>query len=276
MKISVVIPTRHRADMLAACLRALAPTRQTLPFDCYEVWVSDDGATETIDGMMAREFPWARHTTGPRRGPAANRNHGAAKASGEWLVFTDDDCLPEPGWLAAYAAAAAASSAIDVLEGRTLASGQRVSIDTEAPVNTHGGYLWSCNFAIHRTLFEELGGFDTGFPGAAMEDVEFCARLRERGVPFSFVPGAVVHHPWRRRKGREFLRVYARSVDYFVSKHPGQAGRFAPAVLARVLAGQIWRIARDGWRECGGRGILRAAGLELYACVLLLWRGFRR
>lgn len=276
MKFSVIVPTCDRPDMLAACLRQLAPAQQTLPAESYEVLVSDDGTTSLTEGMIQREFPWARCTTGPRRGPAANRNHGAVEASGEWVVFIDDDCVPTAGWLQAYATALLKAPAIQVLEGCTLASGVRGSIDMEAPINTHGGFLWSCNFAIRRELFLGLGGFDTGFPGPAMEDVEFRERLREQGVPFVFVPDAVVHHPWRKRKGHRFIHVYARSVDYFVEKHPRQKRRFGPRFLTRVLVGQIWRNTGEAFRVCGGRGLFRTVWLEFYAFVLLSWRGFRR
>jgi glycosyltransferase involved in cell wall biosynthesis len=105
MLISVVIPTRHRNKALAECLQRLAPGVQTLPADGYEVIVTDDGSVTTAEVLVRERFPWARWTAGPRRGPAANRNHGASVARGDCLAFTDDDCLPSPGWLAAFAAA---------------------------------------------------------------------------------------------------------------------------------------------------------------------------
>lgn len=262
MKFSVVIPTCERPAELADCLRRLAPGAQTLPAADYEVIVTDDGAAPVRE-LLAANFPWARWAAGPRRGPAANRNHGGEVASGEWLVFTDDDCTPEPGWLAGYAAAVRDRPAVRVLEGRTLASGTRTAIDMEAPVNSHGGFLWSCNFAIDRTLFRELGGFDTGFPSAAMEDVELRLRLRERGERFKFVPEALVYHPWRKRKGVRAMRQHAEAVDYLLTKHPAEAAKFSVSLIVRQLLANLRRVTVEAIRTCGGRGWWRAVGLEL-------------
>src|SRR5438552_17841427 len=103
MLISVIIPTCHRNDLLVRCLDGLAPGKQDLLPEHYEVIVSDDGSRSTAEKLIAGTYPWARWVTGPRRGPAANRNHGAKHARGEWLAFVDDDCLPDKGWLEAIA-----------------------------------------------------------------------------------------------------------------------------------------------------------------------------
>src|SRR5262249_13064218 len=76
----------------------------TLPADRYEVIVTDDGAP-TSEQLVAERYAWVSWGPGPRRGPAANRNAGARRSGQEWIAFTDDDCVPDPGWLAAFAAA---------------------------------------------------------------------------------------------------------------------------------------------------------------------------
>ncbi len=276
MNFSVVIPTCERNDALAACLARLAPGRQTLGGEKYEVIVTDDGHRTTAVRMIEDQFPWAKWTRGPRRGPAANRNHGASLARGEWLVFTDDDCLPAPEWLAAWEAAQKHAPLTPVWEGRTLALGERRSIDTEAPVNVDGGYLWSCNFAMRRAWFDELGGFDPVFANATMEDVDLRTRLRKRGVSVGFAPDALVHHPWRRRKGGRHLRDYVRSVDAFVAKHPEEAENFSLPSLTRGVSRQLWRNTRDGLRNFRGRGVARMLGIELHVFLLLAWHALRR
>jgi GT2 family glycosyltransferase len=273
---SVIVPTCDRDAELALCLERLAPGDQILAAESYEVIVTDDGINSMTEKLLRTKFPWARWTQGPRRGPAANRNHGAAQARGEWLVFTDDDCLPAVHWLSAYEAAAQGRPGTDVLEGRTLACGVRASIDMEAPVNAHGGFLWSCNFAIRRRLFESLEGFDAGFPGPTMEDVELCLRLRQRGVELSFVEQAVVEHPWRRHRGFRFLHVYAASVDYYLRKHPGQRGHFTAPRQLRILAGAVYRRAREAFKVCRGRGLVRFVALETYSWMLITWKNIVR
>lgn len=199
MQFSVVIPTCNRPALLAVCLERLAPGAQSLAAAEYEVIVTDDGTDEPIERQLASRFPWVRWTTGPRSGPAANRNHGATLAEGEWLAFTDDDCVPDVTWLAGFAAAARARrDAVQVLEGRTYVDCPRTHPLEFSPINQSGGNLWSCNFAIRRRLFGELGGFDCRFPFNAMEDAELKVRLAQRRIEPEFVPTASVLHPWRR------------------------------------------------------------------------------
>jgi glycosyltransferase involved in cell wall biosynthesis len=197
---SVVIPTFRRPDTLAKCLSALAPGVQTLPASLYEVIVSDDNPpSESFEASIRRQFPWARWIQGPRKGPAANRNNGARVADGEWLAFTDDDCIPGTDWLKAFAQKSAEpqNERISVLEGRTSPGVERLPALSVAPVNESGGFLWSCNFAIRRALFSEMGGFDENFPFPHLEDVDFRLRLEDAAQQWLFVPCATVVHPPR-------------------------------------------------------------------------------
>ena len=228
-RISVVVPTCNRNDALAQCLDRLAPGAQTLSASQYEVIVtddgsSDDGAANNAQEMMRERYPWAIWTAGPRRGPAANRNRGASRASGQWLAFTDDDCLPAPAWLAAFNQSIAPQTL--VYEGKTTCEAGLSSPLETAPVNLSGGYLWSCNLMIERALFEEMGGFDERFPGAHMEDVDLRQRIQARGLTFPFVLDAVVDHPPRRRAWGTKLGAQAQSNVVFDAKHGIERSNF--------------------------------------------------
>lgn len=66
--------------------------------------VVNDGGSEDLEQAIASFDRSRLHMMRQaRRGPGAARNTGARSASGRWLAFTDDDCLPEPGWLHALA-----------------------------------------------------------------------------------------------------------------------------------------------------------------------------
>jgi len=188
MLFSIIIPTYKRQDALSLCLNGVEhyfqPGAQARFGHQVEVVVTDDAHETSVQSLLAHRYPWCHYIQGPRRGPAANRNHGARHATGEWLVFTDDDCLPQPGWIEAYAALA---DQVDLLEGRTSAAGTRMRVDEECPINETGGFLWSCNFAIRRTVFLALGGFNEDFPAAAMEDVELNLRASKAGLSRAFV-----------------------------------------------------------------------------------------
>jgi len=193
---SVAIPTCDRNDALAACLERLAPGSQTFPCDGYEVVVTDDGTASPAERLVRERFPWAVWTQGPRKGPAANRNHGATLARGRWLAFTDDDCLPDPGWLAALASATQGEAR--ALEGAIHPLGDMSRDLAECPVNLAGGLFWSANIAVRRDLFQQVGGFDERYQIAAHEDEDLQLRLREV-TEIAFVPEARVSHPVRAR-----------------------------------------------------------------------------
>lgn len=216
---SVIIPTYHRNDFLAKCLDCLAPGVQTLPSEKYEVVVTDDGSKTTAEEMIQAHYPWARWVAGPRKGPAANRNNGARYAKGEWLAFTDDDCLPSLTWLSAFSLVL--GSNVYVYEGKTTCKAGVSSPLEHSPVNLTGGYLWSCNMLIQAGVFQELGGFDEAFPYPYMEDTDFRERLKSSGYTIFFAENATIDHPptrlsWGDRSGatQESLVYYWRCKEH--------------------------------------------------------------
>jgi GT2 family glycosyltransferase len=183
---------------------------QTFNRSQYEVIVSDDGRQSAKS--VVEEFPFARWIEGPHRGPAANRNYGARAASGTYIAFTDDDCLPEPNWLQSFNLAATSSKDL-VFEGKTISDYPLRGACFTAPSNETGGYLWSCNFMIQRELFLQLRGFDENFPHPFLEDVDFRIHLQQMAIPFQFVSGAVIMHPQRHMGG--ILKVLSQYEGYF-------------------------------------------------------------
>src|SRR5688572_20611263 len=101
MRVSVVVPTYRRPDLLARCLGALL--RQSWPPADYEVIVADDAAEEATRRLVeSLDTSGLRLQYVPvlgRHGPAAARNVGWRAARGEIIAFTDDDCIPDSGWL---------------------------------------------------------------------------------------------------------------------------------------------------------------------------------
>jgi GT2 family glycosyltransferase len=200
---SVIIPTYHRNDLLAKCLDCLTPGVQTLPADQYEVIVTDDGYESTAQEMIQQNYPWVKWVAGSRKGPAANRNNGARYARGEWLAFTDDDCLPDSQWLESYREATKGKAL--ALEGAIHPLGNYNQDLAECPINLTGGCFWSANIAVKKELFEEVTGFDPNYPLAAHEDQDLKLRL-EPITTILFVPKATVMHPVRLLSFNDVLR----------------------------------------------------------------------
>jgi GT2 family glycosyltransferase len=229
----IIIPTRGRPEPLRQCLRQLFPYVSAHP-ECTIV-VSDDGDAAGTEAALAAEFPGVRVVQGPRRGPAANRNCGAAHSSGDLLIFLDDDCRPEPNLVAEYQQAAAANSGGAVFEGRISAEGNATGFGDVAPVNETGGHLWSCNFAVRRSLFQSVGGFDERFPFPAVEDMDFYFRVAAES-PVQFVPGARVFHAFDRRAGWRFVKHHALSLLLYLHLHGVKETGMGPAHHVRVVA----------------------------------------
>lgn len=191
---SVIIPTYHRNELLLNCLKCLTPKVQALHAEQYEIIVTDDGSQTTAEEMIRENYPWVSWVSGPRRGPAANRNNGAQFAQGSWLVFTDDDCLPDQNWLSALEKAV--NGQYLALEGAIHPLGNVNEDLAECPINLFGGCFWSANIAVQKNLFNKVGGFDPKLR-RFNEDQDLKLRL----LPFTkiqFLPEAKVTHPVRR------------------------------------------------------------------------------
>jgi glycosyltransferase involved in cell wall biosynthesis len=240
--ISVVIPTRHRNDLLKICLDQLAPGVQTLPKDQYEVIVTDDGNESTAEALLEEHYPWVRWMAGPRKGPGANRNFGVTQAKGEWIAFTDDDCIPKPSWLEGYANALKPDTL--VYEGQTICEEEYCPLTHETPVNKTGGNLWSCNVLIQRRLFLELGGFDTNFPYATSEDTDFRERLHHKNISHPFIPTAIVEHPPRPKRPGIMCGRFDECKALIFYK-AGNRGVFTPRLIRQIFA--TWFYAYQRW-----------------------------
>ncbi|MVN22227.1 glycosyltransferase family 2 protein [Mucilaginibacter arboris] len=220
--LSIIIPTCNRNDLLAMCLDCLNPQFQTINAANYEVIVTDDSKQNRARQFIKENYTWVKWIAGPQRGPAANRNNGARNAKGEWLIFIDDDCLPDKQLLEIYQTAILSNEKILVFEGCIKTDRVQQSLAEESPVNETGGYLWSCNFMINKKIFlHDLNGFDEKFPFAAMEDVDLDYRLSKSGFSKVFLKNAYVVHPWRVQKKMWTITLNRfKSTLYFLKKHP--------------------------------------------------------
>lgn len=178
-RVSVVVPTRDRPELLRRCLAALE--QQTVP---VEVVVVEDS-----EG----------------RGPAWARNEGVRRAGGEVVCFTDDDCAPAPGWAGVLTAPIFAgrvevtSGPVSMAAGATAADKaweaivHYLQVRAAIPGTASPGFAVTANLAARRSLLDRLP-FDESFPAAAGEDRDWGERAMREGVVLRFVPAAPVTH----------------------------------------------------------------------------------
>lgn len=203
LRFSIIIPTRNRASLLDRCLTALEGL--DYPRNDFEVLVIDDGSDTPLTDLIDRHSPalTVRSYQSDANGPARARNFGLNCARGDYVVFTDDDCIPQPDWLTAFDRAFKSTS--DVGFGGRIVDAPENNIYGRASqmlitflydgFAQHPDLKFFCsnNLAFPRLRLLDLGGFDETFPRAAGEDRELCARWNQR-YELRFLPDAVVSH----------------------------------------------------------------------------------
>lgn len=228
--ISVVVPTYQRRASVEATAHALLAQQLDQP---WEVVVVDNGSTDgtaaLLDDLAATHARLRVLRLGTNRGPGPARNAGWRAARAPVVAFTDDDCIPEAGWLAALLAAC--DDDADVAMGRTvphpdaLAAGGPFShfVQVEQPMP----WFPTCNIAYRRELLERLAGFDESFTrglGASFgDDTDLGWRALEAGATARFVPDAVVEHEVTPSDWHAWVRARRRrgGIPAVVAAHPG-------------------------------------------------------
>lgn len=196
--IAVVVATRNRAERLARAFDAIAAQRIQGGF---ELVVVDDASTDATARLLEHRRSRGEHDAFRviRRdspgGPAAARNVGWRAATAPLVAFTDDDCEPAPGWLAAVAQSAA-TAPYSFVHGPTHPHPEEVAgrgpFSRTIDVRDPGPWFPACNVAYPRALLERLDGFDERLPRG--EDTDLAWRAKELGARPVWAPDALVHH----------------------------------------------------------------------------------
>jgi glycosyltransferase involved in cell wall biosynthesis len=179
--------------------------RQTTAPDRFEIIVvddgSDDGTQELVLEMSMRHSLIRVVSTEKNEGASRARNLGLAVATGDYVLFTDDDCIAKNNWveimcctldrepIVAGAVESPKSGYIKVCHNiahfNPFMPGRKSdSVD----------FLAGANMGFQRIVIEELGGFDDEMILAG--DMQLCLRARSRGYqPYLNQEAGVVHDP---------------------------------------------------------------------------------
>jgi succinoglycan biosynthesis protein ExoM len=288
--ISILIPTFRRPELLAQVLAACIDQSVSLSSH-VEIVVADNspeaGARDAVT-ELSRKTPCLRYVHEPRTGLASVRNAALRAARGRFVIFLDDDQLPQPGWLMAFVNAAergakAAFGPLAPLYEEPSASRSNVlermfsrtlPVDDGADIGGFYPYLGTGNSLFElESCFPDRDAFVARFDHAGGEDVWMLKGLRARNIPFTWAAGAKV---------LEFVPVSRTSADYvrrrryrsgqiraLLSTHPARrrsAGLIfwmcagaAQASLYFSLCGLLWFLLPRFAQECrikasGGMG----------------------
>jgi GT2 family glycosyltransferase len=207
--VSVIIPVFNQAALTAQCLKAVAAR------DSGEIIAVDDASTDGTPKVLASHgtrVKVVRHDA--NTGFAQSCNDGASAASGEFLVFLNNDTVPQPGWLEKLVGYAHDHPEAAVVGARLLYPND--TIQHAGVVVCHDGYprhiysgfpaghpavaksrpfqiVTGACFLVRRKLFLSMGGFDTAFRNG-FEDVDFCLRLGQMGLQVHYCAESVLYH----------------------------------------------------------------------------------
>lgn len=209
---SLIIPVYNQAAYTLECLRALAAHP---PAMACEIWVIDDGSSDTTQAWMEQIQGLHYHRRTRNGGFIAACNDGAARARGEFLVFLNNDTVPQPGWLEALLhtfeqvpAAGLAGAQLLYPDGRLQEAGGVVFSDGgawnygrfESPQDPRFSSLRDADYcsgaalAIPRDLFQSIGGFDSRYAPAYYEDTDLAFAVRASGRRVLYQPASRVLH----------------------------------------------------------------------------------
>jgi len=200
--VSVVVPVRDGAATIRTCLEALLA--QDWPRRALELIVVDNRSTDATRAVVAA-YPVRLLDEHRVQSSYAARNRGVEASQGDLLAFTDADCVPDPGWVRALAAAfedhrvGLAAGPIEAWRSDRLVERYQAVRALRAERAVHHPVLpfaQTANAACPRLVFDAVGGFDAActFGG----DLDFCWRVqRSTGLRLAYEPAAVVRHRHR-------------------------------------------------------------------------------
>ncbi len=291
LPVSILVCTRNRAESLGRTLAALARLEvSSLP--AVELVIVDNGSTDGTAELVraaAGSFPYPmRLVSCAEKGLSRARNAGVAAARHELILFTDDDCLPEPDW-AVRLAEAYGGDPLQVIGGRVIdvAQGETPGL-TPLPADLRGEerleraerthlFMIGANFSFGRYVVSRIGLFDcrfgAGAPLPAAEETDFVYRAFRAGIPVRYQPSAVVWHDHRRDAATLRRMHYGSHVSQgaLAVKHLRQDG-------GRYLRAKYWGLVAEirRWRrgETTLANLVRlAVGYLDGAARMALWLG---
>jgi len=263
--VSIIIPVFNNLQYTRGCLDAIWRNSGTVP---YEIIVGDDGSTdgtrEYLLELGARVHP-VLHTS--NTGFILNCNAAAEQARGEFLVFLNNDTLPQAGWLEALLepmkdpGVGITGARMVWPDGRILEAASVVFSDGSAwnvgrreqpnqPKYNHVrevDYVSGGGLMVRTSLWRQLGGFDTRYCPAYYDDIDLCFAARRAGYKVLYVPFSWIVHFEGVTGGKDI----SQGVKRYQLVNKGKFSRKWAAELRRQQPPSPGNVARASWRGTG-------------------------
>jgi len=228
MPLTVIVPAYNAQRTLPRLLGSLS----NQSYKDFEVVVVDDCSQDRTP-QIVQSYPWSLIRLSENHGPAYCRNIGAKNAKGDILVFTDSDCRVDRYWIEniqrnidQYGMGAIMGRLVlmpssvlgDSISALGFPAGGAVGFDRIWKVDERRftDSLSSCNCAIKKDIFWEVGGFDESFPYAGGEDSLLAYNLRGANYKIKYCPDVLVYHE-ARDSMRSFIKwQFKRGVSSYI------------------------------------------------------------
>ena len=173
--VSIVIITRNHAKYLEKCLNSIL--NQT--YQNFEIVIvnhnSTDHTAQIIQSYKSEKIKYFFYDK--NNGIAAARNYAVKKSSGEYIFFTDSDCIATRNWIEEGLKILIKDNVAGV-EGKTIAESQNFGASQHFVENEFGGHYQTCNIAYKKQYLIECGMFNENYK-IAYEDVELALRIKK-------------------------------------------------------------------------------------------------
>jgi glycosyltransferase involved in cell wall biosynthesis len=297
--VSVIIPTFCKRELLEPTLSSLG--QQTYPAESIEVIVVDDGSDDgTFEYLRSLEMPYTLvpilHEV--NKGRAAARNTAVRAATGDLIVFVDDDMRCEPDLIERHVSFHDAHPGVVVIGSAVTAPefGRSTVFSYLDEMGVHrlqpgslspARYFATNNASVERRHLLDVGMFDEKFTSYGCEDTELAFRLEEdAGLRFMYCAGAVAYHlhlqtlddvlakrmdsvrPLIRLLAKHPHRAHELSADILLPPAPGDTAglrlrkRFVALATNRLFYTLVKSVAGAVWL----RGLSRDVTVYLIAC----------
>jgi glycosyltransferase involved in cell wall biosynthesis len=262
VRVSIIIPTKNNADVLKRCLKSIYD--MDYPMDEIEVIVVDGHSTDNTIEIAERYGCKVVYEDVGTIGGA--RNVGVEHSSGEFIVFTDADCVVDRNWLKNLLrefkdekVASVGGPNITPEDDTELAKcvgvvlellskpGARYAFNADRVLEVR--HNPTCNSAYRKSAFLEVGGFNPKL--VTCDDEELDYRIRKKGYKILFTPYAKVYH-YRKPTWKKFAKM---AWNYGV-------GRGQVVKLHRELA---------KWYYCAPSAIIALIAIFLAPSLAIPW-----
>lgn len=283
-RVSVLLVNYNNGTEIERCLASLLDQH----YPDYEIIVVDNASQDGSAALIAAEFPQVKLIrAGENLGFGGGNNLAAAHASGQYLVFLNPDTIAEPDLLELLVFALAKDPWIGLVTPKILLVSPLGRINTcgNSVHYTGYGYLrgWMLHasemnheedvfsisgaaFMMRKSLFDALGGFDTGFSPAYVEDTDLSWRAFLLGYRTVYTPFAAIYHDYTSHFSPAKYHWLERNRYQLLLKNLRWGSLFA--LLPALLVAEVM-----SWGFALRRGLGYVTGkIQAYTWILSHWR----